>query len=98
LLSTTTSSKDERRALVTANYQVLLYFGDNLGDFTGEFDKQPVSKRDALAEQHTADFGNRFIVLPNPVYGEWANALFNYKHGDSMRVKADSMIKALRTY
>lgn len=98
LLRTTTSSKDARRARVTAQHQVLLYFGDNLGDFSGEFDKQPVAERAALAQQNAARFGSRFIVLPNPVYGDWANALFNYKYGDSMRVKADAMIKSLTTY
>ncbi len=97
-LKTTTSGKDERRALVTTNYNVLLYFGDNLGDYKGVFDKQSLSRRDSLVHLYAADFGNRFIVLPNPVYGEWAGALFNYKYGDSMRIKADSMIKALRTY
>jgi 5'-nucleotidase (lipoprotein e(P4) family) len=98
LLRTTTSNKDERRALVTANYNVLLYFGDNLGDFKGVFDKKTTTSRDSLVHQYAADFGSRFIVLPNPVYGEWVGALFGYRYADSMDIKADSMIKALRTY
>ncbi|TKK70984.1 5'-nucleotidase, lipoprotein e(P4) family [Ilyomonas limi] len=98
LLKTTTSNKDERRASVTANYNVVLYFGDNLGDFTGVFDKQSTEIRDSLVHQHAAGFGNRFIVLPNPVYGEWVSALYHYRYADSMNVKADTMIKALTTY
>jgi 5'-nucleotidase (lipoprotein e(P4) family) len=98
LLKTTTSNKDERRALVTANFNVLLYFGDNLGDYKGVFDKQSTENRDLLVHQYAADFGNRFIVLPNPVYGEWVGALFHYRYGDSIHAKADSMLKLLKSY
>ena len=98
LLRTTTSSKDARRAQVAANYNVVLYFGDNLGDYKGIFDRKSVAGRDSLVHQYAANFGTRFIVLPNPVYGEWAGALYQYRYADSMRVKADSMIRTLRTY
>lgn len=98
LLKTTTSNKDERRAQVAANYNIVLYFGDNLGDFEGVFDKKSVAGRDSLVHQYATDFGNRFIVLPNPVYGEWVSALYQYRYADSMHIKADSMIKALRNY
>ena len=98
LLKTTTSNKDARRAQVAANYNVLLYFGDNLGDYKGVFDRKPVESRDSLVHQYAGDFGNRFIILPNPVYGEWVAALYHYRYSDSMRVKADSMLKTLRSY
>ena len=98
LLKTTTSNKDARRAQVAANYNVLLYFGDNLGDYKGVFDKKSTAGRDSLLHQYAADFGNRFIVLPNPVYGEWVGALYHYRFGDSTRTKADTMLKNLRTY
>ena len=93
LLKTTTSNKDARRAQVAANYNVLLYFGDNLGDYKGVFDRKSGAGRDSLVHQYAADFGNRFIVLPNPVYGEWVAALYHYRFSDNMRVKADSMLK-----
>ncbi len=98
LLKTTTSNKDARRAQVTANYNVLLYFGDNLGDYKGVFDRKSIAGRDSLAHQYAADFGNRFIVLPNPVYGEWVAALYQYRYTESMSAKADSMLKTLKTY
>ena len=61
----------QRRAQVTANYNVVLYFGDNPGDYKGAFDRKSDADRDSLVHQYAADFGNRLIVLPNPVYGEW---------------------------
>jgi 5'-nucleotidase (lipoprotein e(P4) family) len=98
LLKTITSNKDARRAQVAANYNVLLYFGDNPGDYKGVFDRKSVSGRDSLVYQYAADFGNRFIVLPNPVYGEWVADLYQYRFTECMRAKADSMLKTLRTY
>jgi 5'-nucleotidase (lipoprotein e(P4) family) len=98
LLKTTTSNKDARRAHVAANYNILLYFGDNLGDYKGVFDRKSTADRDSLVHQFATDIGNRFIVLPNPVYGEWVSALYNYRYTDNMRAKADSMLKTLRTY
>ncbi len=98
LLKTTTSSKDARRAQVAAKYNVLLLFGDNLGDFEGIFDHQPTQKRDSLVQQQAADFGKRFIVLPNPVYGEWQSALIHYNYKANDEAKADSMIRVLKNF
>ncbi len=98
LLKTTTANKDARRAQVAAAYDVLLYFGDNLGDYKGVFDKKTTAGRDSLVHQYAADFGKRFIVLPNPVYGEWAGALIHYQYTESNKAKSDTMISTLRSY
>jgi 5'-nucleotidase (lipoprotein e(P4) family) len=98
LTKTTTSSKDARRAQVAADHNVLLWFGDNLGDFEGLFDHQSSEKRDSLVTQQAADFGKRFIVLPNAMYGEWQNALIHYNYKASNKAKADSIIHVLKNY
>lgn len=98
LTKTSTSSKDARRAQVAANHNVLLWFGDNLGDFEGVFDHQSTEKRNALVQQQAGDFGKRFIVLPNPMYGEWQNALIHYNYKESDKAKADSIISTLKNY
>lgn len=46
--------------------EILLWVGDNVGDFPG-LDQ---SARDA-DESAFALFGERYFVLPNPVYGSW---------------------------
>lgn len=98
LLKTTTSSKDVRRAQVAEKYNVLMWFGDNLGDFEGVFDKKSTADRAALVQQKTAQFGNRFIVLPNAVYGEWMNALIKYNYKLTNKEKADTLISTLKNY
>lgn len=44
---------------------VLMWLGDNIGDFPG-LDQ---SVRDS--EAPLSDFGDRFFMLPNPMYGSW---------------------------
>jgi len=74
-----TSVKEARRQQVMADHDVVLLLGDNLGDFSALFDKKTYDERLTSVEQSAAQFGNRFIVLPNPIYGDWENALYQYK-------------------
>lgn len=78
LLKTTGSAKEERRKLVAQTHNILLFLGDNLNDFSGIFEHQPYQQREQLTKQSAIDFGSRFIVLPNPMYGDWLPALFQY--------------------
>lgn len=91
LLKTTTSGKEARRTQVAQTHRIVLLLGDNLGDFAEMFDKQVVDKRTALTQQSAADFGNRFIVLPNPMYGDWLPAMFEYNYKRSA-VEMDSLL------
>lgn len=76
LLRNKTSDKEPRRKSVEKNYEIILLFGDNLGDFTNLFDGKSTSNRHALVDQMRSEFGKRFIVLPNPMYGAWDAAMF----------------------
>lgn len=76
LLKSHTSSKDDRRAAIRADYEIILLMGDNLGDFDGIFDDRSVNNGKPSVHAHSNDFGTRFIVFPNPVYGTWERAVF----------------------
>jgi len=79
------SDKSARREAVAARYNVLLYFGDNLRDFSETFanknflPKDPtqedyqkaIARRAAAADDARVHWGIDWFVLPNPVYGEW---------------------------
>ncbi len=71
LLRATTSAKKPRRDLIEKTHQIIMLFGDNLSDFSEEFDKQPTAKRNALVNEMQQSFGKKFFVLPNPMYGDW---------------------------
>jgi 5'-nucleotidase (lipoprotein e(P4) family) len=92
------SSKEDRRLNIMKTHEVILLMGDNLADFSNLFDHKDEVTRQANTDASVADFGNRFIVFPNPNYGDWESSLykFNYKLTQAQK---DSVIKAnLRTY
>jgi 5'-nucleotidase (lipoprotein e(P4) family) len=68
-------SKEERRLEVLKKYDVVLYFGDNLHDFHKDWDYKSSAERVALVDKHHEDFGEKFIILPNPLYGDWEDSL-----------------------
>ena len=88
------SGKDARRARVTDKYRVVMLMGDNLDDFTSAFEKKSIADRFAETDRVKAEFGNRFIVLPNAMYGTWENALYEYKQPSDAE-KAEMRRRAL---
>ncbi len=79
------SNKTARREQVAALYNVVMYLGDNLRDFS-EADfvaKKPppgatvawyleeIRHRQEAADLASEHWGRDWFVLPNPVYGEW---------------------------
>ena len=60
-----------------AGYEIVVYAGDNLDDFafTGETYHKLNDARNAAVDKYKADFGVKYIVLPNPIYGGWLSGL-----------------------
>lgn len=69
--------KEERRKKVASEHDIVLFFGDNLSDFTG-FDEKSVQDRNQVVEAMHEAFGEKFIVFPNPMYGDWESGLYQY--------------------
>lgn len=69
------SSKDGRRAAIAAKYCVIILGGDQLGDFSQQFNVKdlPAAQRMALATSAgaTALWDKGWFLFPNPVYGPW---------------------------
>jgi 5'-nucleotidase (lipoprotein e(P4) family) len=76
MLKNYTSSKDARREEISTNYNILLLIGDNLGDFDGVFDDRSLEYGKENVQKLKDEFGSRFIMLPNPMYGSWERAVF----------------------
>lgn len=87
------TSKEERRQKLNG-YSIVMLIGDNLADFDEKFeDNLDVKERSELLEsQFSNDFGNKFIILPNPLYGDWQDALKK-----SAR-KREDQLNLLRSY
>ena len=80
LFQTDNASKEARRQIVMGKYNVIMLLGDNLNDFMNVFEKKSIADRFVETDKQREQWGNKFIVLPNAVYGEWENALYNYQH------------------
>lgn len=72
------SSKEARREAIRKTHRIVLLMGDNLGDFSREFDKLSVDQRLSAVDRLQDKFGTYFVVLPNPVYGDWEGAVYDY--------------------
>lgn len=72
----TASDKTPRREFVASNHRVLLLLGDDLNDFTFAAGKSR-EERDALVRQYADNWGVKWLILSNPVYGSWERATLN---------------------
>ena len=75
-LSDGSSDKKSRRADVAEKYDVGMFLGDSLSDFDDRFFRKPLSERHAETDRARAEFGNRWIIFPNPSYGEWEGTIY----------------------
>ncbi len=96
LLKTTTSDKEPRRQKVLEKYNVLLLCGDNLSDFSNVFYREGKDTKEQV-NQFQNLFGTKFIVLPNPMYGDWEKLLYQ---GDKLSEsdKANQRLNKVKTY
>jgi 5'-nucleotidase (lipoprotein e(P4) family) len=87
------SSKESRRQQVAAAHDIILLLGDNLADFSSLFDKKSMAEREQNTDSLASAFGKKFIVIPNPVYGDWESTLYKYSNTLTSSQK-DSVIKS----
>lgn len=97
LLRADTSSKEPRRLAIAQKHRIVLLIGDNLNDIAQVFERKPIAERFAAVDNLKNEFGKRFIVLPNPMYGEWENAVYDFKRLTEEE-KARARMEKLQSY
>ena len=95
LLKETTSSKVERRARLEKDFDIILLVGDNLADLSGTYEKRGPDYGFEAVDADRRLFGTKYIVLPNPMYGNWLNDLLRSAPGSTGREK---LIRLLKTF
>jgi len=98
LLRTDESSKEKRRNTVSENHEIVLLLGDNLADFDMVFDKKSLPERFFGVEKLHREFGIKFIILPNAMYGDWMSALYNYDNSLDAQQKNAEMKQQLEGF
>ncbi len=96
LFRTNESGKEKRRLTVAEDHDIVLLFGDNLNDFSYVFEKKSIVDRSGEVTRLKNEFGKQFIVLPNPIYGDWEGAVYNYNYRLSDEEKDALRKSALR--
>ena len=69
------SDKQPRFDMIEKKYYVIVYMGDNAGDFPIGTKGKTLAERNSIIDAHKEDFGTTFVVFPNPAYGSWVSAL-----------------------
>lgn len=87
IMRTSENSKEARRVFLSDKYHISLLFGDNLEDFSDVFEAKSNSGRATATDNLQKEFGKRFIVLPNSMYGEWETTIYksDKKMPDSLK-------------
>jgi 5'-nucleotidase (lipoprotein e(P4) family) len=70
LLRDETSDKTARRNTLN-DYEIIMLLGDNLADFNSVFYKKSNNERIQSVDSLSKMFGDKFIVFPNLIYGDW---------------------------
>jgi 5'-nucleotidase (lipoprotein e(P4) family) len=66
-----TSNKKLRFDKVLEKYNVVAFLGDNATDFPINIYGVSGDDRNKIVDKNSNQFGVKYFVLPNPVYGEW---------------------------
>ena len=91
---TPSTSKTQQRADVAAQYRILLLVGDNLNDFVSDSRTDPDTRR-ALVKEHAARWGREWVILPNPMYGNWEASLYEYDYSLPRDERLDRLLHQL---
>ncbi len=89
------SDKTTRRAAVATEYRILLLAGDDLNDFVDARISREL--REELVRRHEANWGEKWFVLPNPVYGSWEGSILGYESALSVKERERVKREALET-
>lgn len=90
------SGKVNRREYVKNHTQLIMLFGDNLSDFD-VFSSKSIDERNAKVEELAKEFGDRFIIFPNPMYGAFESAIYDGQFPQG-KEKLDKRESSLKTY
>jgi len=89
------ADKTTRRAEIAAHHRILLLFGDDLGDFISGANSS-LEHRKELSGSHQENWGVRWFILPNAMYGSWETSLYQSAPNSTEEQKQRLRFEALR--
>lgn len=90
------SDKTSRRAYIAKTHRILTLIGDDYNDFA-YLGKVVPEKRKEKADSHESYWGKKWFILPNPTYGSFDKALWDYDYSLEENRKRELKYSYLRT-
>lgn len=85
--------KTTRRSYVAQNYRILLSIGDDANNFlTGT--RLDLQARNAMIAEYADHWGEKWIALPNTMYGDWEGTLYHFESLSPAQIR-DAKLDAL---
>ena len=94
LLKDVSSGKKARREKVEKSHEIILLIGDNLDDFSEIFEDRSALYGKPIVDSLRQEFGKRYIILPNPMYGSWTSGLY----GSTSKLSPKEVAELRRKY
>ena len=70
------SNKMPSKKAISESHELVLILGDNLNDYKRDYYVKDVDERFDIMSDDRDDYGDKFIILPNPTDGHWVRAMF----------------------
>ena len=90
-----TSNKTSRRTLIAKTHRIILLLGDDYNDFVYLGNLSP-KERKQKASLYSNMWGKQWFILPNPSYGSFERALWNYDYQQNNNQKLKKKYKHLK--
>ena len=87
LLKDDESDKTSRRRMVLMENEVLQYVGDNLRDYNELYASRDDNYGKNIVDDEFRTMFKDFVILPNPMYGEWEKSIYKGKMTDEEKLK-----------
>tara|TARA_B110000305_G_C19045881_1_gene450417 strand:- start:139 stop:369 length:231 start_codon:yes stop_codon:yes gene_type:complete len=76
-----------------------MLIGDNLSNFSNVFEGNSVKERNDFLATLKNKFGREFIILPNPMYGDWErHGVFEGQYDWSTKQRDSILLSKLIIY
>ncbi len=75
-------------------HRILLIVSDYLGDFMHDTAQEPAVRRE-MAAKYADNWGLKWFIVPNPMYGHWDYALYHFDYGLDRESQLRDKLRAL---
>ncbi|KEI01299.1 5'-nucleotidase, lipoprotein e(P4) family [Clostridium botulinum] len=98
LLKQDTDNKEIRWDKIRTNHNLVMYCGDNLGDFPEYTARKTPNVRKEVVNKVKNKFGEYYIILPNAVYGDFEASLYNWNFQKSDKKKLQDRLNSIKSF